>query len=160
MSTHTRAGRWIRAGMTAVLAGWMASAATAQSAGEIAGAGAAPFPAGTTFSLVAVHGMQFGLGAAMTVPSLGTGDFHATLLGTSALGGAQPIEFDGGVTGVSIVQGAAVLSGTGVLDMGDGTVPRVGVPFTATATANTLLLVLGGATLPQATLTQGAITIR
>ena len=100
------------------------------------------------------------MGAAGTVPGLGTGDFHVTLFGTSALGASQVIKFDGDVSGISILQGSAVLTGTGALDMGDGTVPRVGVPFTATATANTLLLVLSGTTLPQATLTQGAITIQ
>ena len=160
MSTDMRASRWIRVGVALVLAGWIAPAVVALAAGEVAGAGAAPFPAGTTFNLVSVSGVQFGMGAAGAVPGLGTGDFHVTLFGTSALGASQVIKFDGDVSGILILQGSAVLTGTGALDMGDGTVPRVGVPFTATATANTLLLVLSGTTLPRATLTQGAITIQ
>jgi phosphomannomutase len=44
------------------------------------------------------------------------------------------------------------------VDMGDGTVLR-GVPFTATAKADSLLLTLGTSALPAATLTAGSITI-
>src|SRR5688572_25457446 len=156
---NMRASRWVKAGLVLALAGCLTAASIAQSAGEVAGAGAAPFPAGTTFNLIPVRGMQFGMGAGVTAGSLDTGDLYVTLLGTSLLGEPQVITLDGAVTGISILQGTAVLNGTGTLDMGDG-VSTDGVPFTATATGNTLLLVLGGATLPKASLTQGAITIK
>jgi hypothetical protein len=141
------------------LAACVAATVITRAAGEVAGAGAAPYPTGTTFNLVSVRAMQFGLGAAAAANGPATGDFHVTLLGTSVLGQSQVITYDGTASAVSVIQGAATLSGTGMLDMGDGSVPAVGVPFTATATPNSLLLVLGTTTLPTATLTEGRITI-
>ena len=141
------------------LAACVAATAITRAAGEVAGAGAAPFPTGTAFNLVSVRAMQFGLGAAAAANGLATGDLHVTLLGTSLLGESQVITYDGAVSNVSLIQGAATLSGTGTLDMGDGSVPIMGVAFTATATPGSLLLVLGTTTLPQATLTEGRITI-
>ena len=155
-----RANRWIGPIVALTLAGWMATAVVAQGAGEVAGAGAASFPAGTTFNLVSVQGLQFGLGAAIGGNGLATGDLHVTLLGTSALGEARKIAFDGRVTAISVIQGIATLSGTATQDLGDGSVPIGGVPFTATATANTLVLVLGTTTLPGVTLSSGAITLK
>jgi hypothetical protein len=154
-----RASRWIGPIAALTLAGWMGTAVVAQGGGQVAGAGAAPFPAGTTFSLVTLSGLQFGLGAAIDGNGVATGDLHVTLLGTSALGEARQITFDGRVTTVSVVQGIATLTGTGTQDLGDGSVPIGGVPFTATATASTLVLVLG-TTLPGVTLSSGAITIK
>lgn len=141
------------------LAGWMGTALVAQTGGEVAGAGAAPFPAGTTFSLVSLKELQFGLGAALDDNGVATGDLHVTLLGTSALGDARAITFDGRVTAVSVVQGVATLTGTGTQQLGDGSAPIDGVPFTATATAGTLVLILG-TTLPGVTLSSGAISIK
>lgn len=155
-----RASRWIGAIVALVLAGWLTSAVGAQSTGEVAGSGAAPFTTGTTFNLVSIRGLQFGLAATIASTGLVTGDLNVILLGTSALGEPQAITFDGEVSKESVIQGTATLSGTGTLDMGDSGVPIIGVSFTVTATGNTVLLVLGTTTLPQVTLSQGAITIK
>ena len=152
-----RANKSIGPLIALALAACVAATAITRAAGEVAGAGTALFPTGTAFHLVSVRAMQFGLGAAAG-SGLATGDFHVTLLGTSVLGESQVITYDGKVSGLSVIQGAATLSGTGTLDMGDGSVPTLGVPFTARATANSLLLVLGTTTLPQATLSEGRIT--
>ena len=155
-----RANRSIGAAIAFLLAVSLTSAAGAQATGEVAGAGGAPFPAGTTLNLITVRALQFGVGAAATFPGGGTGDLHVTLLGTSVLGESRVITFDGEIATVSLVDGAATLGGTGTLDMGDGTVPSLGVLFTASATANTFRLVLGGTTLPQVLLSEGTITIK
>ena len=155
-----RARKWLGSIVALALAGWLTTAAVAQSAGEVAGAGVAPFPVGTTFNLVSVYGLQFGLGAGIGGNGLPTGDFHATLLGTSALGEPREITFNGTITGLTVVQGVATLSGTGTQDLGDGGAPLEGVPFTATATANTLVLVLGATTMPGTALSRGAIAIK
>ena len=155
-----RANGSIGAAIAFLLAVSLISTVGAQATGEVAGAGGAPFPAGTTFNLITVRAMQFGLGAAATVNGAGTGDLHVTLLGTSVLGESRVITFDGQVAAVSLTDGAATLAGTGTMDMGDGTVPSVGVPFTVSATGNTLRLVFGGTTLPQVPLSEGTITIK
>ena len=155
-----RANRWARAIVAVVLTGWVTAAIAAQSGVEIAGAGAAPFPNGTTFNLVTLEGLQLGAGATAAPDASGSGDIHVTLVGRSALGVRQDIVYDAKVTGVSASEGTATLVGTGTLDMADGTVPVSGVPVTLTVTGNTVLLFLGTTTLPEATLTQGAITIK
>ena len=156
-----RASRWIGTMVALALAGWVTSAAVvAKKPGEVAGAGAAPYATGTTFNLVPVYGLQFGVGAAIAVNGLGTGDLHVTLLGTSVLNEAQVITFDGNVSGLSVIRGVATLSGTGILDMGGAGAAIIGVPYTLTTTGNTVLLVLGTTTLPQVTLSQGTIMIK
>jgi hypothetical protein len=51
------------------------------------------------------------------------------------------------------------VSGLGDVDMGDGTAPLVGVPFSVTATTQGLTLTLGLTPLPTASLSKGHITI-
>jgi hypothetical protein len=46
-----------------------------------------------------------------------------------------------------------------LVDMGDGTAPLNGVPFSATVTTQGLALTLGVTALPRATFTAGSITI-
>lgn len=154
-----RASRWIRA-VVALGLTVSATAAAARGGADVAGAGAAPFPAGTTFNLVTLQGLQLGLGATASPEGAVIGDVHLTLVGTSALGVRRDILYDAKVHSLSVSDGTATLVGAGTLDTGDGTAPLVSVPFTMTATVGTVLLMLGTTSLPEVNLSQGDITIK
>lgn len=82
------------------------------------------------------------------------------LVGTSFLGAPQDVIVEGEVRdGFVAGPGSTTFSGSATVDMGDGSVPLLGVPFTVTATTQSLLLTLGPSTLPSATLVAGSITI-
>src|SRR3989454_6260976 len=82
-------------------------------------------------------------------------------LGLSALGQPQDISVEGEATSGAVkADGSSTFSGTCTIDMGGGTPPLTGVPFTVTSTTNSLLLILGGTTLPTASVTAGSITIQ
>ena len=71
------------------------------------------------------------------------------LLGTSLLGAAQNITVEGEVSGGSVgADGSATFSGTATVDMGDGTPALPGMPFTVTASAGSLGLILNAVALP------------
>jgi len=126
----------------------------------VTGAGAGVFPSGTTFSNVAVSGMQFGMGVFIPGDGTAAGQFQATLLGTSALNQPQYIVVEGVATSGSIGTGTGTFSGTATVDMGDGTAPLTNVPFTVTATPTSVLLTVGATNLPTASVNQGQITIQ
>jgi len=129
-------------------------------AAEPSGAGAGTFPAGATFNGVSLSGLETGLGLSIAPDGAATGRFVATLLGASALGQPQAIEVDGRVTGGSVgPDGSVTFSGIAAVDIGDGSLPLLDVPFSVTATTNSLLLNLGTSTLAPASLTGGSITI-
>ena len=152
--------KWVAAIGTAALVAWVTASALAQGAIEVAGAGAGPFPSGTAFNLVPLEAIRVGMGATASPTGGVMGDLHATLVGTSAAGLRREIAYDALVTSVSVSDGTATLLGVGTVNMGDGTAPLLSVPFTMTATQNTVQLLLGTTTLPQTTLNQGAITIK
>src|SRR5688500_6131086 len=104
-----RATRWMRAIVIAALTSCVTSAVVAQGGAEIAGAGAAPFPPGTTVNVVALQGLQFGMGAASASDGAVTGDVHVTLVGTSALGVRQEILYVARVDGVFVSEGVATV---------------------------------------------------
>ena len=131
-----------------------------QSTSGVTGAGAGAFPGSTTFSGVSVSGLQFGMGVFIPGDGSASGQFQATLLGTSLLGLQQNIEVEGTATNGSTGTGSRTFSGTATVDMGDGTPPLVDIPFTVTATATSLVLALNAANLPSATLAEGTITIQ
>jgi len=87
------------------------------------------------------------------------------LIGKTALGIQQIINIDVDVSdGQRAAGNVAVVSGTGTLDMGDGTPPVPGVPIIATITADTqhlgtVGLAIGATNLPAATIGDGSITI-
>ena len=62
-------------------------------------------------------------------------------------------------TGAVALGGQASFGGTATVDLGDGTAPLLGVPFSVAATVDSLVLVLDAINLPAALLTEGAITI-
>jgi hypothetical protein len=134
--------------------------ATFESGAVATGAGEGIFPAGASFNGVPVNGLQFGKGVGIREDSTAIGDFQALLLGTSLLGQPQNINVAGlARNGAVNPDGSATFSGLCAVDMGDGTPPLTGVPFSVTATTEGLRLILGNTPLPMATLTAGSITI-
>jgi hypothetical protein len=126
----------------------------------VTGAGTGAFPGGTTFSGVSLNSLQFGMGSFIPGDSSAAGELQATLLGTSLLGQPQNIEVDGDATyGTLNADGSRTFSGTATVDMGDGSPALTNVPFTATATATSLLLAIENINLPAVPLTAGAIMI-
>ena len=144
------------------LAGLLAPApVAAQDAAGVTGAAEATLPDGATFNGIPLRGLTLGQGLFIAQDGSATGQFQAVLLGTSLLGAAQNITVEGEVSGGSVgADGSATFSGTATVDMGDGTLPLPGVPFTVTASAGSLGLVLNAVALPTATVTAGSITVK
>jgi hypothetical protein len=127
----------------------------------VTGAAEASFPSGATFNGLPLSGLTLGQGVLIALDGSATGQFQAVLLGTSLLGTPQNVTLEGEVSNGSVaVGGSATFSGTATVDMGDGTLPLVGVPFTVTASTGGLGLILGATALPTATLTAGSITVQ
>jgi hypothetical protein len=125
------------------------------------GAGAGVYPSGTSFSGIPISGLQFGMGVDLPAGGPAAGQFQTILLGLSALGQDQLITIEGEVnSGTVKADGSSTFSGVCTVDMGDGTLPLKDVPFTVTATATSLLLVIGATNLPAAPVSEGGITIR
>jgi len=135
--------------------------ATAQDdAAGVTGAGEAIFPDGATFNGVTLSGLTLGQGLFIAQDGSAAGQFQAVLLGISLLGAPQDVTLEGEVrNGFVGGDGSATFSGTATLDMGDGTLPLPGVPFTVTALGGGLALILDTAALPTASLSAGSITI-
>jgi len=144
--------------------GLSAVAGAADPSRATAGAGGL-YPANTSYVGVTIKGLQLGTGAEVNSDGSGVGNLCAVLLGVSALGAEQRIVIDGTVSGGSrTAPGVVVLTGASTVDLGDGTPPTPGVPFTATlstgaGSAATVGLVLGTTTLPNASLNSGSLTI-
>jgi hypothetical protein len=132
----------------------------AQDAG-VTGAAEAAFPNGATFNGVSLNGLTLGQGMFIAQDGSATGQFQAVLQGTTPLGAAQNITVEGEVGNGSVgADGSATFSGTATVDMGDGTLPLPGVPFTVTVSAGSLGLILNAVALPTATLSAGSITVK
>jgi len=143
------------------LASLLAPAPVAAQDAGVTGAAEAAFPNGAAFNGVPLKGLTLGQGLFITQDGSTTGQFQAVLLGTSLLGAAQNITVEGEVSGGSVgADGSATFSGTATVDMGDGTLPLPGVPFTVTASAGSLGLILNAVALPTATVTAGSITVK
>jgi hypothetical protein len=126
----------------------------------VTGAAEAIFPSGAIFSGVRLSGLTLGQGVFLAQDGSATGQFQAVLLGTSLLGAPQELTVEGEVrAGVIGGDGSATFSGTATVDMGNGTPPLLGVPFTVTASTGSLVLILNAVALPTATVTAGSITI-
>jgi hypothetical protein len=89
-----------------------------------------------------------------------SGQFQAVLLGTSLLGTPQHVVLEGQVgNGSPGGDGSATFGGTATVDMGDGTLPLLGVPFAVKASTQSLGMTLDGMALPTAAVTAGSIRI-
>ena len=149
--------------LTAIL-GLMSILAPAPVAGQdaagVTGAGEAIFSAGATLGGLSLSGLTLGQGVSLAQDGSATGQFQAVLYGTSLLGARQEVAVEGEVrNGFAVGLGSATFSGTATVDMGDGTPPLPGVPFTVTASTGSLGLILGATALPTAAVTAGSITI-
>ena len=88
------------------------------------------------------------------------------MLGTSLLGLSQNIQVEGkATTGSSVAPATATFSGTCTIDMGDGSVPLAGVPFTAAVATNaddkgSITLSLATSNLPAAQVNVGSMKIK
>jgi len=134
--------------------------AAAQDAG-VTGAAEATFPDGATFNGLPLKGLTLGQGLFIAQDGSATGQFQVVLQGTSPLGTPQNVTVEGEVRGGSVgADGSATFSGTATIDMGDGTPALPGVPFTVTASAGSLGLILNAVALPTATVTAGSITTK
>ena len=155
-----------RLGFLAAAILWLASLrapapVAAQDAAGVTGAAEATLPDGATFNGIPLRGLTLGQGLFIGPDGTATGQFQAVLLGTSLLGTPQNVTVEGEVSGGSVgANGSATFSGTATVDMGDGTLPLSGVPFTVTASAGSLGLILNAVALPTATVTAGSIALK
>jgi hypothetical protein len=132
----------------------------AQDTSGVTGAGSGAFPSGAAFSGVSLNSLKFGIGIFISNDGSATGQFQTTLVGVSALGQPQNIELEGSASvGSFNADGSGTFSGTVSLDMGNGTPPITGVPFTATVTRTSVLLTIESTALPAAGVTAGSITL-
>lgn len=149
--------------LTAILglASLMAPApVAAQDAAGVTGAVEGIFPAGAIFNGVPLSGLTLGQGVFLARDGSAAGQFQAVLLDTSLPGAPQEVTVEGEArAGIVGGVGTATFSGIATVDMGDGTPPLPGVPFTVTASAGSVALTLGATALPTATVTAGSITI-
>jgi hypothetical protein len=124
------------------------------------------YPSGTSFNGVPINGLQSGYGVMIGDNGSASGQFCTILLGVSALGLEQDIRIEGKATsGSQSATNIVKFSGTCTVDMGDGTPPTPGVPFTATVTTDandqgTIGLVIGATSLPDAVVNAGSMTIK
>jgi hypothetical protein len=123
------------------------------------------FPGGTTYKGVPLSGLRFGSGVEIPGDTSATGEFQATLLGTSTGGQPQNIIVEGNVSSGSAGSSTATFSGMCSVDMADGTPTSKNVLFTVTITTNaegtgTVALKLGTTSLPTATVNEGSMTIQ
>lgn len=97
-----------------------ASPVIAQSTGRsVAGAASGSFPSGAALGALSVSGLQLGTGVLIEADGSAAGTFHAVLhaAGTRAVVEAK-------VTQGNVAEdGTVTFSGTGTLDLGDGTAP-------------------------------------
>jgi len=143
------------------LAGLMTPARVAAQDAGVTGAAEAAFPTGAAFNGIPLKGLTLGQGLFITQDGSAGGQFQVVLQGTSPLGTPQNVTVEGEVAGGSVgADGSATFSGSATVDMGDGTLPLAGVPFTVTASAGSLGLILNAVALPTATLTAGSITVK
>ena len=139
----------------------MAPAPVAAQDVGVTGAAQATLPDGASFNGLHLTGLTLGQGMFIAQDGTATGQFQAVLLGTSPLGTPQNVTVEGEVRSGSVgADGSATFSGTATVDMGDGTLPLPGVPFTVTASAGSLGLILNAVALPTATVTAGSITVK
>jgi hypothetical protein len=125
----------------------------------VTGAGEAIFSSDASFEGIPLSGLELGQGLFIAQDGTAIGQFHVVLRGTSPLGQPQDVVVEGKVSGGAVESGGVSFNGTAKVDLGDGTVALVNVPFAVTASTGGLQLVLGATTLPAATLTAGSITI-
>jgi len=116
---------------------------------QVAAAGVGLFPDGATFNGIPLQGSTFGFGLRVFPDGSARGNLAIVLAGTSLLGQPQEITLEGHVErGITNPDGSVTFSGTGTLDMGDGTLPAPGISYSVTVTETGLQLTIGTSVLP------------
>jgi hypothetical protein len=129
-------------------------------ASGVTGAAEGIFSRGATFNGVQMSRLTAAQGIVIAADGSATGQFQAVLMGTSLLGIPQQVIVEGEVQNGSFgADGTATISGAATVNMGDGTPPLLGVPFTVKTSTLNLGLTLGTNALPTAALTAGSVTI-
>ena len=141
-----------------------ASAAVAQTPEtSVTGAAGGVYPTNTVFNGVPIRGLEVGYGVSVATPT--RGQLSVVLLGVPVGEVQQRIAIAGQATaGQRFAPTVAAFSGTVTIDMGNGTPPLLGVPFTATVTTDTngrgtLGLVIGANNLPTVPINEGSQTV-
>lgn len=123
-------------------------------------AGAGAFPTGASLNGVDLRGGTFGQGVAIFADGSARGDFQTLLVGSNVLGTATTILIVGWVTGGALnADGSVTINGTASIDMRDGTLPSMGVPFSAVVTTSGCQLTVGATVLPTLLKNAGWIAI-
>lgn len=137
------------------------SVVAATESGSVTGTGQGLFDAGAALGVINLDGLELGTGVFIEPNGSASGVFHAVLVGRSLLGQAQRVTVEGNVNqGTLAVDGSSAdFSGIATVDLGDGTAPLPGVPFSVRTTAGNLVLAIESTTLPAVGLTSGALTI-
>lgn len=118
------------------------------------------FAAGATLNSVALQSIDLGTGVFIEPSGAASGPFSAVLSGRSILGQPQQIVVDGLANrGVRGPNGRAFFSGIATINFGNGTPSLVGVPFSVSASSESLVLTLNSTALPAAGVTAGIISI-
>ena len=108
---------------------------------------------------VALQGMEVGAGVFIEADGSASGTFHTVLQG-NALGSSREITVEGNLSAGSIgPDGRATISGTALVDLGDGTPGLPNVAFSVIVGADGVALTLEATVLPVAGFTAGAVTI-
>lgn len=127
--------------------------------GSVTGAGDGLFEPGAALGAVILDGLDLGIGVFIDPNGSAMGVFHAVLVGHSPLGQSQ-IVVEGEVSAGGLGPfGHANFSGVATVDLGDGTQPLSGVPFSVTVADSSVVLALGATTLLPATMSADSITI-
>ena len=115
---------------------------------SIAGAASGSLPAGTLLSGIPVSSVDVGTGVLIEADGSASGWFHAVLRGEVS-GQSRHLTIETKVTQGTVAEdGAVTFSGSGTVDLGDGTPPiRVGYLNVAAGSAG-LVLSIDAATLP------------
>ena len=134
--------------------------ATSHDETQVTSAATGVFPPGTTFQGIPVSGSMLAFGVLTNASGSAEGDFLIVLAGTSLLGQPREITLEGKVVGGSLATaGSVTFSGSGSLNLGDGSVPLT-VPFVVTTTTAGPQVTIAGTALPTQTLTSGSIHIQ
>jgi hypothetical protein len=128
--------------------------------GTVTAAARGSFASGVAFRSVALSAIDLGTGIFIEPDGSASGPFSAVLMGNSLLGQQRNITIDGkALQGAIAPNGRAYFSGVGTMDLGNGTPPIAGVPFSVTTTADSLLLSIDSTTFPAVRLTAGTISV-
>jgi hypothetical protein len=126
----------------------------------VTGAARATFAQGAALGSVALKTLEVGTGVFIEPDGTANGVYSAVLTGRSLLGQSQQITVDGKVlSGEVAPDGRVYFNGVATINLGNGTPSISGVPFSVSATSNSMSLAIDSTSLPAAQLVSGNISI-